>query len=167
MLQSATPWKHLKTDIDADGRNDSLASLAFGWRICRYLAIVTQPFLPFSAQRLWDMLGISTNIEDVHWDEAIDWNVSVEHPSSSYEPLFKRLDVNEIVEEEQSYIESQEESHDLTHNVKGGKKEKKSMKNEAPEGIEYLDFDTFMEVELRVGRIASVEDHPMQIVCML
>ena len=78
------------------------------------------------------MLGISTNIEDVHWDEAIDWNVSVEHPSSSYEPLFKRLDVNEIVEEEQSYIESQEESHDLTHNVKGGKKEKKSMKMKHP-----------------------------------
>ena len=160
MLQSATPWKHLKTDVDADGRNESLASLAFGWRICRYLAIVTQPFLPFSAQRLWKMLGISTKIEDVHWDEAIDWNVSVEHPSSSYEPLFKRLDVDEIVKEEQSYIETQEDSHDLTHSVKGGKKEKKSMKNEAPEGIEYLDFDTFMEVELRVGRIASVEDHP-------
>ena len=35
------------------------------------------------------------------------------------------------------------------------------MKNEAPEGIEYLDFfETFMEVELRVGRIMSVEDHP-------
>ena len=61
LLQSATPWKHLKTDVDADGRNESLASLAFGWRICRYLAIVTQPFLPFSAQRLWEMLGISTN----------------------------------------------------------------------------------------------------------
>ncbi|MGB0780293.1 MAG: methionine--tRNA ligase [Candidatus Poseidoniaceae archaeon] len=160
MLQSATPWKHLKTDVDADGRIESLASLAFGWRICRYLAIVTQPFLPFSAQRLWKMLGISTKIEDVHWDEAIDWNVSVEHPSSSYEPLFKRLDVDEIVKEEQSYIETQEDSHDLTHSVKGGKKEKKSMKNEAPEGIEYLDFDTFMEVELRVGRITSVEDHP-------
>ena len=34
------------------------------------------------------------------------------------------------------------------------------MKNEAPEGIEYLDFDTFMKVELRVGNIISVEDHP-------
>ena len=76
------------------------------------------------------------------------------------EPLFKRLDVDEIVKEEQSYIETQEETRDLTHSVKGGKKEKKSMKNEAPEGIEYLDFDTFMEVELRVGRITSVEDHP-------
>ena len=160
MLQSATPWNHLKTDVDADGRDDSLASLAFGWRICRYLAIVTQPFLPFSAQRLWKMLGISRELADVQWDEAIDWNVSVEHPPSFYEPLFKRLDVDEIVKEEQSYIETQEESHDLTHSVKGGKKEKKSMKNEAPEGIEYLDFDTFMEVELRVGCITSVEDHP-------
>lgn len=34
------------------------------------------------------------------------------------------------------------------------------MENEAPEGIEYLDFDTFMKVELRVGKIVSVEDHP-------
>ena len=34
------------------------------------------------------------------------------------------------------------------------------MKNEAPEGIEYLDFDTFMKVELRVGRIVKVENHP-------
>ena len=34
------------------------------------------------------------------------------------------------------------------------------MKKEAPEGIEYLDFDTFMKVNLRVGTIMSVEDHP-------
>ena len=33
------------------------------------------------------------------------------------------------------------------------------MKNET-EGIVYLEFDTFMEVNLRVGRISSVEDHP-------
>ena len=106
------------------------------------------------------MLGIESNLSDMNWDQAIDWSVPVVHPSSSYEPLFKRLDVDEIVKEEQSYVESQEDSHDLTHSVKGGKKEKKSMKNEAPEGIEYLDFETFMEVELRVGRIMSVEDHP-------
>ena len=28
-----------------------------------------------------------------------------------------------------------------------------------PEGTTYLDFETFMEVELRVGKIVSVEDH--------
>jgi methionyl-tRNA synthetase len=31
---------------------------------------------------------------------------------------------------------------------------------EAPEGITYLEFDTFMKVDLRVGKITAVEDHP-------
>jgi methionyl-tRNA synthetase len=31
---------------------------------------------------------------------------------------------------------------------------------EAPEGTTYLEFDTFMKVDLRVGKITSVEDHP-------
>jgi methionyl-tRNA synthetase len=34
------------------------------------------------------------------------------------------------------------------------------MKGDAPEGIEYVDFDTFMKVNLRVGKIIKVEDHP-------
>ena len=32
--------------------------------------------------------------------------------------------------------------------------------NKAPEGTAYLNFDTFMSVELRTGTITSVEDHP-------
>tara|TARA_A200000113_G_scaffold94806_1_gene84765 strand:- start:17198 stop:19300 length:2103 start_codon:yes stop_codon:yes gene_type:complete len=160
LLQTAMPWKHLKTEIDADGRNESLSSLAFGWRICRYLSIVTQPFLPFSAEKLWKMLGIQTELCDSHWDDAIDWSSSVSTPISTYEPLFKRLDVEEIVKEEQSLVEHTEDSNEVTHSVKGGKKEKKTMKTEAPEGIEYLDFESFMKVELRVGTILTVEDHP-------
>ena len=160
LLQSAMPWKHLKTETDAVGRNESLSSLAFGWRICRYLSIVTQPFLPFSAEKLWKMLGIQTELGDSHWDDAIDWSSSVSTPLSTYEPLFKRLDVEEIVKEEQSLVEHTEDSNDVTHSVKGGKKEKKTMKTKAPEGIEYLDFESFMKVELRVGTILAVEDHP-------
>ena len=160
LLQSSMPWKHLKTEVGTAGRIESLSSLAFGWRICRFLAIVTQPFLPFSAQRLWSMLGIDEDLEDVEWQDAIDWSVSVSVPSASYEPLFKRLDAEEILEQEQSFVEDTVDSNDVTHSVKGGKKEKKNMKKEAPEGIEYLDFDTFMKVELRVGKIVSVDDHP-------
>ena len=160
MLQNAAPWVHLKTDVGADGRKESLASLAFGWRICRYLAIVTQPFLPFSARKLWTMLGITTELEKSSWDSAIDWSVNIENPLASFEPLFQRLDADEILKHEQSIVENSSEKSNPGHEVKGGKKEMKNMKEEPLEGIEYLDFDTFMKVDLRVGVITSVEDHP-------
>ena len=31
---------------------------------------------------------------------------------------------------------------------------------EAPEGTAFLNFETFMSVELRIGTISSVDDHP-------
>ena len=160
MLQNAAPWVHLKTDVGADGRKESLASLAFGWRICRYLAIVTQPFLPFSAKKLWTMLGITTELENISWDSAIDWSIKIGNPLASFEPLFQRLDAGEILKHEKSIVENSSEKSNPGHEVKGGKKEMKNMKEEPLEGIEYLDFDTFMKVDLRVGVITSVEDHP-------
>ena len=70
------------------------------------------------------------------------------------------MDVDEIVKEEQSLVEDAPQANTVNHDVKGGKKEKKNMNKQAPEGIEYLDFDTLMKVELRTGKIVSVEDHP-------
>ena len=159
MLQNSAPWKHLKSDENAEGRHEALSSLAFGWRLCRYLAIVTQPFLPFSSQKLWQMLGLQGEVSLQSWNSAIDWSVEINTTASDYEPLFKRLDIDEIVEEEKSLVEESETSS-IGHGVKGGKKEKKSMTEKKPEGITYLEFETFMEVELRVGKICSVEDHP-------
>ena len=159
MLQNSAPWKHLKSEVKSEGRDDSLSSLAFGWRLCRYLAIVTQPFLPFSSQRLWTMLGLGGEVSQKSWYSALDWSQEISITDDNYEPLFKRLDLEEIVEQEQSLVEESMPSS-IGHSVKGGKKEKKNMKEEQPEGITYLEFETFMEVELRVGRIASVNDHP-------
>ena len=159
MLQNSAPWKHLKSEVKSEGRDDSLSSLAFGWRLCRYLAIVTQPFLPFSSQRLWTMLGLGGEVSQKSWYSALDWSQEISITDDNYEPLFKRLDLEEIVEQEQSLVEESMPSS-IGHSVKGGKKEKKNMKEEQPEGITYLEFETFMEVELRVGRIASVNEHP-------
>ncbi len=159
MLQNSAPWKHLKSEVGTEGRHDSLSSLAFGWRLCRYLAIVTQPFLPFSSQKLWTMLGLGGEVSQKSWYSALDWSQDISITDDNYEPLFKRLDLEEIVEQEQSLVEESMPSA-IGHSVKGGKKEKKNMKEEQPEGITYLEFETFMEVELRVGRIASVNDHP-------
>ena len=71
------------------------------------------------------MLGIENALEEMHWNDAINWTVPVQSPSQDYEPLFKRLDVEEIVNEEQSLVEEDTDSQNIAHAVKGGKKEKK------------------------------------------
>ncbi|RJU85031.1 MAG: methionine--tRNA ligase [Candidatus Poseidoniales archaeon] len=158
MLQAATPWKFLK-DLDGDGAEESMAKLSFGWRVSRYLAIMTQPFLPFSAQKLWELLGEEGDIELVSWDSAIDWNIQFKWSERPAEPLFKRLDLDEILAHEKELVnDGSNTDNDPTHGVKGSKKEKKGEKK-MPEGTTHLDFETFMEVELRVGKITNVSDH--------
>ena len=158
LLQAATPWKYLK-DSDNTSAAESFARLSFGWRISRFLAITTQPFLPFSAKRLWASLGESGDVAMVDWYSAIDWNVEFKWNSKPAEPLFERLDLEAILEDEMGLVDSNAESGSTVgHSVKGGKKNKKEEKK-MPEGTTYLDFETFMEVDLRVGKITSVTDH--------
>ena len=166
MLQAATPWKYLKDETPSEEREQSLSDLAFGWRIARFLAITTQPFMPFSAARLWAGLGLSGAVSEVSWEEAVNWNAPMEWNPADPQPLFKRLELDEILASEQSLVDPDEASAaDPGHGVKGSKKKKNTPKEEkkvkeAPEGTTYLNFDTFMEVDLRVGKITTVEDHP-------
>ena len=158
MLQAATPWKYLK-DLDGEGAEESLAKLAFGWRLSRFLSILTQPFLPFSAQRLWEALGEEGDVSLTSWNSAIDWSVKPKWKDSPAEPLFQRLDLDEILEQEQALASDGSHSNqDPGHSVKGSKKNKKEVKK-MPEGTTHLDFETFMEVELRVGKIIDVSNH--------
>ena len=66
-------------------------------------------------------------------------------------PLFKRLDLEEILASEQSFVDSSESDENSAHGVKGGKKSKKTKQkdginmNEAPEGTTYLNFETFIK----------------------
>ena len=168
MLQNATPWKYLSTEskdqqVDYQVlRHNSLSALSFGWRIARFIAITSQPFLPFSASRLWKSLGHEGDVSLVDWNSAVDWDVDMTWNTDKPEPLFKRLDLEEILASEQALVDDNQSNEQPGHGVKGGIKKSKGDRKmtEAPEGIEFLNFETFMEVDLRVGKITSVEDHP-------
>ena len=159
IIQSAAPWKYLSEESQQseEGKN-SLATLSFGWRICRYLSIVMQPFMPFSSQRLWHNLGQAGNVSEISWFEAINWDSPMTWNEHKAKPLFQRLDLNEILEHEESLV-GQDSETGQSHSVKGGKKGGKKMSKKT-EGIKFLEYDDFMKVELKVGKISSVEDHP-------
>ena len=57
------------------------------------------------------------------------------------------------------WFQSDQESNNTPKAIKGGKKGGKKMNKEV-EGVKYLNFDDFMKVDLKVGRILNVENHP-------
>jgi len=143
VIQEAAPWKYLNED-DSNERGKSLSSLALSWRICSCLAVCMRPFIPFSSERLWAMLGNESEMDSVLFEESMDIDSPLSWNSTSPEPLFSRLDLEEILQSEESYSDSKDNDASPSPG----------------NGGDYIDFEDFMKVEMRTGRIVSVEDHP-------
>lgn len=158
ILQAAAPWKHLKER--GEGHEVSLGTLAFCWRISRCLAVAFQPFLPTSSQRLWAMLGFSDDVQHRSWETACDWNAPLAWSSTPPKPLFNRLDLDEILKVETELVDETSNNTSTVLGIKGGKNIGGKKMEEIEEGVVHLKFDEFMKVELKVGNITSVSDHP-------
>ncbi len=143
LLQRCEPWKYLKSE-ESEYKNGSLSGLALSWRLCRTLAICTRPFMPFQSERLWGMLGEKTDLDSQLWDSSTDYSMELEWSGVSPEPLFSRLDLDEILTHEMSLANDINE--DPVENDK--------------EGADYIDFEDFMKVEMKTGKVISVEEHP-------
>ncbi|MAT86287.1 MAG: methionine--tRNA ligase [Euryarchaeota archaeon] len=160
MLQKAEPWKFLKQETDAEhqlARQSSFAKLSFSWRVTRFLAITSQPFLPKAAASIWNQLGEVENIEDIPWQEAVNWDAEMKWNHDQPTPLFKRLDLDEILETENQLIDESETSQN-SHQDPVSKEQNGD--DTVTEGLTSLKFDDFLKVEMTVGKIKSVEDHP-------
>ena len=143
VLQRATPWKYLQSEESFD-KEKSLSALAFSWRLCRTLAICTRPFMPFQSERLWKMLGENMELNNLLWDNSLDLTSKLCWNGKTPEPLFKRLDLEDII------------SHELSL-ANDNNKDPSDNENK---GADYIDFEDFMKVEMKTGKVISVDDHP-------
>ena len=143
VLQRATPWKYLQSEESFD-KEKSLSALAFSWRLCRTLAICTRPFMPFQSERLWEMLGENMELNNLLWDNSLDLTSKLCWNGKTPEPLFKRLDLEDIISHELSLAND--------NNKDPSEKDNK--------GADYIDFEDFMKVEMKTGKVISVDDHP-------
>jgi len=143
VLQRATPWKYLQSEESFD-KEKSLSALAFSWRLCRTLAICTRPFMPFQSERLWKMLGENMELNNLLWDNSLDLTSKLCWNGKTPEPLFKRLDLEVILSHELS-LANDNNKHPSEKDIKGA---------------DYIDFEDFMKVEMKTGKVISVDDHP-------
>ncbi len=95
-LDEKSPWKTIKQDRQASAR-----ALYTAISVLSCLRTVLYPFLPFSSQRLHELLGFKGSVEGDGWQFRL--------PSSGQrllppEPLFSKLD-EELADEETSRLE--------------------------------------------------------------
>ena len=143
VLQRATPWNYLQSEESFD-KDKSLSALAFSWRLCRTLAICTRPFMPFQSERLWKMLGENMELNNLLWDNSLDLTSKLCWNGKTPEPLFKRLDLEDIISHELSLANDNNKDPSDSDN----------------KGADYIDFEDFMKVEMKTGKVISVDDHP-------
>ncbi len=90
-LEEASPWKVIK-----ENRQGAAMSLYVALNVISCLKIALYPFLPFSSQRLHQMLGFDGRIEDYGWQPMpLQPRQSLLPPG----PLFVKLDEALIAEE--------------------------------------------------------------------
>ncbi len=91
------PWKTIKTD-----RQESANTLYVAAQIVKQLAIILEPFIPFTAEKLWKLLNLHGSVHEKTWKET-EKELSPEHKINKAKPLFSKIEESE--EELQAKLE--------------------------------------------------------------
>ncbi|OYT39116.1 MAG: methionine--tRNA ligase [Candidatus Altiarchaeales archaeon ex4484_43] len=118
-------------------KNENSTTLYLCANLTRTLAILMAPFLPYSADRVWRMLNLKGSVLDEAWDSAGELDVRERHKLGEVELLYKKIDDEEI----EAF-------------------ENKILKTSESEEIDHIEFSEFEKLDLRIGKIKEVRDHP-------
>ena len=138
------PWAGVKTDKAATGTTVHLCI-----HLLKALSVVFAPFMPDSAQKLWEFVGCQGKVEDADWLTAP--KISPIAGTALPEPkiLFKKIDDKQI---DQEIEKLKAWAKELL-----AKKENQGKPTEYPPIRELVDFEDFMKLDLRVGKILEAE----------
>ena len=134
-LADEEPWKRIKTDPD---RVQTVLNI--GLQIAANLAILSQPFLPNSADALFTML----NLAPQNWDKAGNINLLTEdHQLNEAKLLFEKIEDEQIEAQIQKLLNT--------------KMENEQVKLPLVEAKPNISFEQFAALDIRVGTIISAE----------
>ena len=134
-LADTEPWKVVKTDPE---RVKTIMYVSL--QITANLAILLEPFLPFSMDRLRGWLGIA----GLHWDAAGRSDLlSPGHAVSSGELLFSKIDDADIEKQIQKLLDTKKANQNATAHVLPQKED--------------VSFDEFTRMDIRTATILEAE----------
>lgn len=139
-LADEEPWKVIKQDEE---RVKTIMYVAL--QIASALAILSEPFLPFTATKLKNMLAIDSDLEwnDVGTKEDL---LPGGHQINKGELLFSKIE-DETIQQQLDKLEAT-------------KKANEQMNKEAAPQKDTITFDDFTKLDMRVGTIIEAEKMP-------
>jgi len=134
-LTETEPWKTIKTDPERVKTNLNIAL-----QICANLAILSEPFMPFTAVRLNEML----NLKEQKWDKAGSAELIIPgHQIGQPILLFDKIEDETIEKQIRKLLDT--------------KKANEAANVSAAPSKEVIEFDDFQKVDLRIGTIIAAE----------
>ena len=133
-LADTEPWKVIKTD---EGRVKTILNICL--QISANLSTLMEPFMPFSSQKLREFM----NIDVIDWDKMGDGVIPAVHELGEAGLLFEKI--------EDATIQAQIDKLLAT------KKANEMASVKAAPAKENIQFEDFMKMDIRVGKIIAAE----------
>jgi len=142
-LADEEPWKHFKTNPD---RTKTILNVAL--QISGALAVLSQPFLPFTSKKLANILNFKSLSSELSWGSISHHDVllPVGHSLNETSLLFSKIEDQEI----------KKQLEKLKDNKRENEKEKSNLLPQKDE----ITFDDFSKLDIRTGTIIEAKKMP-------
>ena len=136
------PWRTRK---DAPERCATALNLCV--RTIHALAVIIDPILPFTAQKIWDILNLEGSADTAFWDDIGSLSLPEGHRFGELEILFKKIE-DAPIQQEVDRLQTIKKQM-----MEGVKEDKKKVLPKVPE----ISIDDFSKVDLRVAEVIAAE----------
>ncbi|MFJ1425443.1 methionine--tRNA ligase [Capnocytophaga canimorsus] len=140
-LADEEPWKLIKTDED---RVKTIMYVAL--QIATELALLSEPFLPFTSEKLKKILCFSALKNNIVWGDTSKELLPTGHTIGQAELLFVKIE-DEAIEKQLNKLESTKKANEQASKTLSPQKET-------------ITFDDFAKMDIRIGTILEAQKMP-------
>ncbi len=159
-LADEEPWKLIKTDEE---RVKTIMYVAL--QIATGLAVLSEPFLPFTSAKLKGILGVAQNDQNsaissaaeksINWDDIASEDILLPggHQLNPSELLFRKIEDEEIQKQLDKLEATKKSNAETTPSTD-------AIENEIMPQKETIAYEDFAKLDMRVGTILEAEKMP-------